>query len=347
MRKYGVRTILDYSAEKDIQESEAVNIVKQSLAEVVKEPNSRPNSALKEFETSIKFADRSQNVVSARTYFYESEAKCDKNMEIFIDSIDSVVQSSGREGLCAIKLTALGRPQFLLQMSDFIVELQRLFELLISDSKANLPSSIRSLDVHEFRRRLKELGIEINYDEESKWFTLLDHAHSCGVSVMVDAEQTYFQPAIRRLAMEMMRRFNKESPIVFNTYQCYLKSAYSQMTQDMNVASIENFSFGAKLVRGAYIDQERARAKELDYEDPTNPNFEATSRMYEKTLEAGMKEIVRRPEGSVSLMVASHNEDTIRFAIQKMKEFGIGNYTPSMCFAQLYGMCDNLSYALG
>jgi Proline dehydrogenase. len=39
------------------------------------------------------------------------------------------------------------------------------------------------------------------------------------VRIMVDAEQTYFQPAICRITLEMMRKYNKEK--VCSSWQPY------------------------------------------------------------------------------------------------------------------------------
>ena len=42
------------------------------------------------FKTYAAFGDRREGVVSSRTYFYEGEQQCDKNMEIFLNAIDGV-----------------------------------------------------------------------------------------------------------------------------------------------------------------------------------------------------------------------------------------------------------------
>lgn len=74
-------------------------------------------------------------------------------------------------------------------------------------------------------------------------------AEELDVRIMIDAEQTYFQPAISRITLEMMRKYNSKKAIVFNTYQCYLKNTYKEVEFDLKPRStrllnILNFLLG-------------------------------------------------------------------------------------------------------
>ena len=53
---------------------------------------------------------------------------------------------------------------------------------------------------------------------------LADFAQQHGVRLLVDAEQTYFQPAIRHIVVNMlMPKYNMDKPTIYNTIQCYLR----------------------------------------------------------------------------------------------------------------------------
>ncbi|KAG7175760.1 Proline dehydrogenase 1-like 1 [Homarus americanus] len=340
-----------------------------------------------------KFADRRYQVSSARTYFYVNEAQCEKNMETFINCIDAVSDATHGTGFAAIKMTALGRPQLLMQLSEVIARARQYFTQVTGESGPILFSDIKT-DV--FEKRFREENIltdnvsvrtwldNMTYDQKGlihlfSWSGLIDanillmsqspewsygtydlstykgrrgdYAKQCDVRVMVDAEQTYFQPAISRLTLEMMKKYNQEKAIVFNTYQCYLKETFNNLSLDLEQSYRQKFYFGAKLVRGAYMEQERARAVELGYEDPVNPSYDATTEMYQECL----RECLRRIKTNkligetqrIAIMIASHNEDTVRYTVNKMTELGIDPLDKVLCFGQLLGMCDHISLPLG
>uniref|UniRef100_A0A4X2LS93 Proline dehydrogenase n=1 Tax=Vombatus ursinus TaxID=29139 RepID=A0A4X2LS93_VOMUR len=398
---FGVGSILDYSVEEDISQEEAEEKEMDSCTADAERDGSGASKREKQFRVHRGFGDRRDGVTSARTYFYANEAKCDHHMENFLRCIDASGSASD-DGFCAIKLTALGRPQFLLQFSEVLTKWRRFFhQIAIQQGQAGLPAMGTKLQV------LESMGITTKCDIQS-WFTgemlgvsgtvdlldwnslidsrtqlsrlllvpnvqtgqlepLLSHfteeedlqmkrmlqridvlakkALEVGVCLMVDAEQTYFQPAISRLTLEMQRKFNTQKPVIFNTYQCYLKDAYDNVSLDVELARREGWCFGAKLVRGAYMTQERERAAEVGYEDPINPTYKATNEMYHRCLSHILEEIKLNSRASV--MVASHNEDSVRFTIQRMEELGLHPAEKKVYFGQLLGMCDQISFPLG
>lgn len=406
-RAFGVGSVLDYGVEEDLTQEEAEKKEIESCTAEAEKDNLGTVQREKKYQVQPGFGDRRGGVISARTYFYADEAKCDHHMETFLKCIEASGGSS-EDGFSAIKLTALGRPQFLLQFSEVLVKWRRFFHQLAADQgKAGIAAVDIELEVEKLQESLAKLGIATK-DEIHNWFTgenlglsgtmdLLDwnslidsrtkisklllvpnlqsgqvepllsrfteeedlqmkrmlqrmdvlakKALETGVRLMVDAEQTYFQPAISRLTLEMQRKFNKDNPIIFNTYQCYLKEAYDNVTADVELSRREGWHFGAKLVRGAYMQQERDRAAEVGYEDPINLTYEKTNEMYHRCLDYVLEEI--RHNRKANVMVASHNEDTVKFTLKRMNELGIYPEENKVYFGQLLGMCDQISFPLG
>ncbi|XP_042887856.1 proline dehydrogenase 1, mitochondrial-like isoform X1 [Penaeus japonicus] len=426
LRSFGVKSILDYSVEEDLSSEDAEEREMESCRSTrwrkrpprkIRSPRwgceskAEGSNAMERYTPQRKFADRRQQVSGARTYFYVNEAQCEKNMETFINCIDAVSDATHGTGFAAIKMTALGRPQLLMQLSEVIARTRQYFQQVTGKTGPIIRSDVNT-DV--FEKRFREENIltdnldvkkwldSMTYDkkglihlfswsglidtnillgdlfrvpnlnsgqmeplisaltrEEEEMFknmmrrlhTIFQYAQERDVRVMVDAEQTYFQPAISRLTLEMMKKYNQEKAIVFNTYQCYLKETFNNLSLDLEQAYRQNFYFGAKLVRGAYMEQERARAEELGYEDPINPSFDATTNMYHQCLEESLRRIkMNKNVGDshkIAIMVASHNEDTVRYTVNKMAEFGIHPLDRVICFGQLLGMCDHISLPLG
>ena len=91
-----------------------------------------------------------------------------------------------------------------------------------------LPSFPPSLSLPQgYKARLTLLDKEENRQMESlvkRAKEIAQHAKKRGVHLMVDAEQTYLQPAIGHITVNLlMAEYNRSKPVIYNTIQCYRK----------------------------------------------------------------------------------------------------------------------------
>jgi len=166
-------------------------------------------------------------------------------------------------------------------------------------------------------------------------------AYDLDQPVFIDAEDSWIQDAIDRLAALMMSRFNRERTIVFNTIQMYRTGRLEFLKESRRQAEEEGYHFGVKLVRGAYMEKEREKAKEESYESPILPDKSSTDQAFNAAIDYCLKHHEEH-----SFVNATHNEESVQKLVVKMHEKGIAADHPNIYFSQLYGMGDNLSYVL-
>ena len=166
-------------------------------------------------------------------------------------------------------------------------------------------------------------------------------AHAVKIPVLIDAEESWIQDPIDDLAYEMMATYNREKAIVFNTFQLYRTASFQNLCEAHEAARKDGYHLGCKLVRGAYMEKERARAEALGYPSPIQPDKDATDKAFNDALVFCMDNIDR-----VAIMCGSHNEHSNYQLTELMKKGNLKNHDERVWFAQLYGMSDNISFNL-
>ncbi len=162
-----------------------------------------------------------------------------------------------------------------------------------------------------------------------------------GVSVFFDAEESWIQDPIDQMVNAMMRRYNRERVLIYNTYQMYRHDRLKYLMQSAAEASSEGWMLGAKIVRGAYMEKERDRAKQKGYTSPIYSDKQSTDEAYNKAL----RFLVEHYE-QIGSCNASHNAESNMLMAQWIDELKIPRNHPHLNFSQLYGMSDNITFNL-
>lgn len=191
-------------------------------------------------------------------------------------------------------------------------------------------------------------GKTLTTEEKGEWERVVarfdktcKRAHELDVSLLIDAEESWMQDAADQLVEEMMRRYNKAKPIVFNTLQMYRWDRMDYLKNLHAKAKSENFKIGIKVVRGAYMEKENERAEDKEYATPicaskkeTDVNFDTAVKYMIDNLDV------------ISVFAGTHNEESCYSLMSLMQEKGISNNDSRIWFGQLYGMSDHISFNL-
>ena len=171
--------------------------------------------------------------------------------------------------------------------------------------------------------------------------TTCKKAYDLGVSLLIDAEESWMQDAADQLVEEMMRAYNKKDRIVYNTLQMYRWDRMDFYQKLFDTAATENFQLGIKIVRGAYLEKENDRAEEKGYRTPICPSKADTDDNFDAAMRFSLDHLDR-----ISLFSGTHNEASSYLLMQEMKARKIAKNDPRIWFGQLYGMSDHISFNL-
>ncbi|CAM1356859.1 MULTISPECIES: proline dehydrogenase family protein [Tenacibaculum] len=190
-------------------------------------------------------------------------------------------------------------------------------------------------------------GKELTTNEKSEWDRVVNRFHTVckaavkkDVPLLIDAEESWMQDAADDLIEELMEIYNKEKAIVFNTLQMYRHDRMEYLRNLHQRAHQKGYHIGMKVVRGAYMEKERARAEEKEYESPICVNKQATDTNYDEAVRYMME------HKNMAIFAGTHNEESSFLLMELAKKHNIAVSDKRMWFGQLYGMSDHISFNL-
>ena len=189
-------------------------------------------------------------------------------------------------------------------------------------------------------------GVKLDLEEVEEFYRVKKRFDDIGktafendVRLFIDAEESWIQDPVDDIAYELMAKYSTQKALIYNTVQSYRKGSAEYMKKCIEDA--KGYFPGFKIVRGAYMEKEGARAIEKGYPNPIQDTKADSDNEYNEALRIAFEH-----RNTVSICAGTHNEESSLLLAKMMHDHGIENNDPRFWFAQLYGMSDNISFNL-
>ncbi|MCC6721170.1 MAG: proline dehydrogenase family protein [Bacteroidia bacterium] len=190
-------------------------------------------------------------------------------------------------------------------------------------------------------KKLNEQELDSYYKIRKRFEMLCQTAAENDVRLFIDAEESWFQDSVDSIVNEMMKKYNTQKALIYNTVQLYRKDRSNFIKKCIEEARAGGYYLGFKLVRGAYIEKEWKRAAKMGYPNPIHDTKFSCDVEFNEGLRTCYKNI-----DIVSTCAATHNESSSDMLATMMNEAKVEKNDKRFWFAQLYGMSDTLSFNL-
>lgn len=221
--------------------------------------------------------------------------------------------------------------------------------IAFSEEKKSIPFAVfkpTGFGRFELYQKIGE-GKELTPSEQDEWERVKERfnkvcklAYEKDVPLLIDAEESWMQDAADNLIESLMEVYNKEKAIVFNTLQMYRHDRMEYLRELYSRAHQKGFHIGAKVVRGAYMEKERARAEEKGYPSPICKDKQATDNNYNEAIRFMME------HKNIALFAGTHNEESSYLVMRLADELSHAKNHSALWFGQLLGMSDHISFNL-
>ena len=235
--------------------------------------------------------------------------------------------------------------------SEFDTNCEMVQKLITHAAKTNdIPFSVCKPTSFGHKHLFQKINAKqsLNTEEQIAWKRVIKRFRRCcqtaqehGVALLVDAEEYSMQIATDQLVLDLMREFNLNKAVVYNTVQLYLVDGNRRLKQ-MHIQAIQDsFYLGVKLVRGAYMEKECRIAHKHGLSSPIWASKAETDKSYHAAVDYCFKHLI-----NIAVVLGSHNEESMVQAINLMDQYEIKPNDDRIWFSQLLGMSDYISFVL-
>lgn len=155
----------------------------------------------------------------------------------------------------------------------------------------NYPMSVHSL-------KLSSIGLNYQHYEQ-----LIKEAQKNGCVCLIDAEDYSIQSMIDLYTNKLILNHNNEHPMqIFKTYQMYRKDSMENLLDDIEMFRMMNLTHNIKLVRGAYLLNDRKHHIIHDNKSDTDDNYDNAAKMLTTIAHTNPK---------MNVIFATHNKRSI------------------------------------